>query len=74
MNYKFSTRKQQVKYMIDDVYIKLFWIKQQQNNSEYNVTTCTELVVFLYWTLNSTNNLSSYFGVIDARMSASDKE
>ena len=37
-------------------------------------TNRIELVVFLYWTRNSLNNLLSYFGLTDARMSASDKE
>ena len=36
--------------------------------------TCNFPVIFLYWTCNSTNNLSSYFGVIDAWTSASDKD
>ena len=43
-----------------------------QNNFMY--TICTELVVFLYWTCNSTNYQSSHFGLIDVRISASDKD
>ena len=35
---------------------------------------CTKLGVFFYWTGNQTNNLLSCFGLIDAWMSASDKE
>ena len=36
-----------------------------QNNLMY--TTCTELVVVLHWINNSTNNLLSYFGLVDAK-------
>ena len=35
---------------------------------------CKQLVVFLYWTFNSMDNSLSYFGLIDARMSAAKKE
>ena len=45
-----------------------------QNNLVYTKYILIELIVFLYWTRNSTNNLSSYFGLIDARMGASDKD
>ena len=37
-------------------------------------TTCTELVVFIYWTLNSMKNLFSYCGLVGARISASEKD
>ena len=36
-------------------------------------STCSELVIFMYWTRNSMKNLSSYCGLVDARTSASDK-
>ena len=35
-------------------------------------TTCSEL--FLYWTRNSANTLSSYFGLTEVKMSASEKD
>ena len=35
-------------------------------------TTCSELAIFIYWTCNSINNLLSYWGVVDARISASE--
>ena len=41
---------------------------------KYTLFGGAELVVFSYWTNKSTNNLSLYFGLIDARMIASDKE
>ena len=53
------------------VYIKLVFCFDIQNN--LMSTTFTEYLVLLYWTHNSVNNLSSYFWLIDARMSASDK-
>ena len=30
--------------------------------------------IFMYWTCNSMNNLSSYFGLVDAKVRASDKD
>ena len=33
-----------------------------------------ELGIFMYWTCNSMNNLSSYFGLIEAKVRASDKD
>ena len=33
---------------------------------------CSELGIFLYWTDNSMNNLLSYFGLVDAKIRASD--
>ena len=37
-------------------------------------TTCSELVVFMYWTGKSMNNLLSYCGLVDSRICASDKD
>ena len=37
-------------------------------------TTCSELVVFIYWTGKSKNNLLSYCGLVDVRINASDKD
>ena len=37
-------------------------------------TTCSELVVFVYWTGKSMNNLLSYCGLVDARIRASNKD
>ena len=33
-----------------------------------------ELGIFMYWTCNSMNNLSSYFGLVDAKIRASEKD
>ena len=35
---------------------------------------CSELGIFMYWTCNSMNNLLSYCGLVDARISASEKD
>ena len=37
-------------------------------------TTCSELGIFIYWTRNSMDNLPSYCGLVDARISASEKD
>ena len=43
-----------------------------QENSKFR--TCCELGIFMYWTRNSMNNLLSYYGLVDARISASEKD
>ena len=35
---------------------------------------CSELGIFMYLTCDSINNLSSYFGLVEAKMRASDKD
>ena len=47
----------------------LFWHSEQ-----FIYTTCSELVVFVYWTGKSMNNLLTYCGLIDTRIRASDKD
>ena len=47
---------------------------QNKNKKQLVYTICSELVVFMYWTRNSMNNLSSYYGLVDARISASEKD
>ena len=37
-------------------------------------TICSDYVVFMYWTGKSMNNLLSYLGLLDPRISASDKD
>ena len=43
-----------------------------QNKKQFVYTTCSEVVVFIYWTGKSMNSLLSYFGLVDPRISASD--
>ena len=38
------------------------------------ISTCSELGLFIYWTWNSMNNLLSYCGIVDTRISASEKD
>ena len=45
-----------------------------QNKKQLMYTTCSELWIFMYWTGNSMNKLLSYFGLVDARISASEKD
>jgi hypothetical protein len=47
----------------------LFW-----HSKQFMYTTCSEIVVFMYWTGKSMNNLLSYCGLVDARISASEKD
>ena len=48
---------------------KLFWMSKQK--AENNL--CTQLVLFMYRIGNSMNNLLSHCGLVDARISASEK-
>ena len=43
-------------------------------SKQFLYTTCSELVLFSYWSRNSMNNLCSYCGLTDERMSASEKD
>ena len=45
-----------------------------QNKKQCLYTTCSEVGIVLYWTQDSMNNLSSYCGLVDARIRASDKD
>ena len=47
----------------------LFW-----HSKQFMYTTCSELVVFMYWTGKSMNNLLSYCGLVVAWISASEKD
>ena len=52
---------------------KLFWMSE--TISVHNMFSSRfELGIFMYWTCNSTNNLSSYCGLVDARIRASDQD
>ena len=71
LNYKFSTWKLQAQYMLcaQITFLFMFWHSEQ-----FMYTTCSELVVFMYWTGKSMNNLLSYCGLVDARIRGSDKD
>ena len=56
------------------VYINCSGCENENKKKQFLYTTCSELGIFKYWTGNSMNNLSSYCGLVDARISASDKD
>ena len=43
------------------------------HSEQFMYTTCSEHVIFKYWTGDSMNNLLSNFGLVDAKIRASDK-
>ena len=53
------------------VYINCF---ECQNKKQFMYITCSELVIFMNWTCKSMNNLLSYFGLVDTKISASEKD
>ena len=55
------------------VYINCFEC-QNKNKKKFLYTTCSELVFFWVRSSKSMNNLLSYFGLTDARMSPSEKD
>ena len=66
--YQFSTWKLQAQNMLCTQFF-LFW-----HSGQFMYTTCSELVVCMYWTGKSMNNLFSYCGLVDVRINASDKD
>ena len=67
LNYEFNTWKLQAQNM----YINC---SECQNKKQFVYTTCSELETFMYWSHNSMNNLLSYCGWVDTRISASEKD
>jgi predicted DNA binding CopG/RHH family protein len=47
---------------------------KQKQKIQFVYTTCSELVVFIYWTGKSMDIRLSYCGLVDARKRASDKD
>ena len=47
----------------------LFWYSEQ-----FMYTACSELGIFMYWTGDSMSNLLPYCGLVDVRISASEKD
>ena len=56
------------------VYINCFECQNKNKTKKFTYTTCSDLVVFMYWTVKSIYNLLSYCGLVDARVSASEKD
>ena len=73
LNYKFNTWKFLAQNMGRICCVqKLFWVSKKI--SVHNMfSPCSELGIFMYWTCNSMTNLSSYCGLVDAKIRASDK-
>ena len=65
--YQFSTWKLQAQNMYK-IYFLLWHLEQ------FMCTTCSELVVFMYWTGKPMNNRLSYCGLLDVRTDVSDKD
>ena len=47
---------------------------QSKNKKQFVYKTCSELAVFMYWTAKWMNNIFSYCGLVDPKISASDKD
>ena len=56
----------------EQVYINCFECRNK-NKKQLLCRTCSELVVFMYWTGKSMNNLLSYCGLVDARINTYEK-
>ena len=67
LQYKKNTTSEHVVYK--HCFLFLFWSSKQ-----CLYTTCSQLVFFLYWIQEWMNNLSSYCGLTDSRISASEKD
>ena len=50
----------------------IFWVFWQSEQSMY--TTCSDLGICMYWPRDSMNNILSYHGLVDAKISASEKD
>ena len=54
---------------------KLFFVFTIRTTYVNNMfSPCSELGIFMYWTANSLDSLLSYRGLVDARISASEKD
>ena len=57
------------------VYTNCFYVLTFRTIYVHNMfSPCSELGIFMYWTCNSMNNHLSYCGLVDARISASEKD
>ena len=61
---------QLTQYMTKDSSLNVVFLMSKQKQFVY--TPRTELGIFMYWTGNIMNNLLSYYGLVDARISASE--
>ena len=75
LNYKFSTWKFQAQNMGRTCWVhELFWMSKRKQKTICVHRMFSQLGTFMYWTCNSMNNLSSYCGLVDAKIRASDED
>ena len=55
------------------VYTNCFFLFLFWHSKQFMYTKCSELGIFTYWIRNSMNNLLSYYGLVNGRISASEK-
>ena len=70
----FELQVQYMKITSSEHVVYIINCSECQNKKQIVYTTCFELVVFMYWTGKSMNNLLSYCGLVDARIRASNKD
>ena len=58
----------------DDMLCTKIVLNVRNNFCTQHVLPRFELGIFMYWTSDSMNNLSSYCGLVDAKLRASDKD
>ena len=73
-NYEFSTWKLQSSEHVVYINCFLFVLTFRTIHVHNTFSSCSELGIFMYWTRNSMNNLLSYCGLVDARISASEED
>ena len=71
-----STNPQSDKRLFIDLPVQYIKLTSSEHvvTEQFMYTTCSELVVFMYWTRNSMNNLLSECELVDGRISASEKD
>ena len=69
VQYMKTTSSEDQENMLCTKIVFCFWHLEQ-----FMYTTWSELVVFMYWSGKSMNNFLSYCGLVDVRISASDKD
>ena len=67
VQYMKTTTSEHVVYT--NCFLFFFWHSEQ-----FMYITCSELVIFMYWTGKSMNNLLSNCGLVDPRINTSDKD
>ena len=74
LNYKFNTWKFQAQNKGRTCCVQKLILTFRTIYVHNMFSPCSELGIFSYWTCNSMNNMSSYCGLVDAKIRASDKD